>query len=77
MAFPAIELGIVAYIALYLLYFLLLYFAGDLPLVFLIKGHLEKNDKDHNHNIFRKTGLRNRVQLVQIFGVASGEKSVL
>ena len=109
---------------LYLLYFLVLYFAGDLPLVFLIQTHLEKNAdryqsnintmeylyqkygiskrerelireicqgstnqqiaeklfitlqtvKDHNHNIFRKTGVRNRVQLAQIFGGASGEK---
>jgi len=40
--FSAIELGIVAYIALYLLFFLLLSFGGDLPLVWLIKGHLEK-----------------------------------
>jgi DNA-binding NarL/FixJ family response regulator len=26
--------------------------------------------KDHNHNIFRKTGVRNRVQLVNLFRVA-------
>ena len=27
--------------------------------------------KDHNHNIFRKAGVRNRVQLVNLFRVAS------
>ena len=108
---------------LFLLYFLLLYFAGDLPLVVLIKNHLETNTtpyqsnvntmeylyqkygiskrereiireicqgatnqqiaeklfitlqtvKDHNHNIFRKTGVKNRVQLTQIFAAPSGK----
>ena len=99
------------------MYFILLYFAGDLPLVFLAKNYLEKNTeefknnvdplenlfqmygiskrekeivrkicegktnkqiseelfitlqtvKDHNYNIYKKVGAKNRVQLVQKF----------
>ena len=32
--------------------------------------------KDHNHHIFRKTGVRNRMQLARIFGFSSGEKKL-
>jgi len=103
------------------LYFLVLFFAGDLPLVLLLKAHLENTPalyqryinreediyqrygiskrereiireicrgktnqqiadnlfitlqtvKDHNHHIYQKTGVSNRVQLARIFSVPS------
>lgn len=99
------------------MYFILLYFAGDLPLILITKSYLEKNTmefksninpiedlfqrygiskrekdiirkigegktnkqiseelfitlqtvKDHNYNIYKKVGVKNRVQLVQKF----------
>ncbi|MCF8335739.1 MAG: helix-turn-helix transcriptional regulator [Bacteroidales bacterium] len=102
---------------IFFMYFILLYFTGDLPLILLTKNYLEKNTyqfknaiepledlfqrygiskrereiirkisegktnkqiseelfitlqtvKDHNYNIYKKVGVKNRVQLVQKF----------
>jgi len=53
------------------MYFILLYFAGDLPLIFLTKSHLERNTLQIKNNIVPLE------ELFQRYGISIREKDII